>query len=216
MISYVGVHGKADDQKTADFMCRVGDRIGELIQFSDMLILTASMPSFQPKIARVIPIQPLNYDQYNELAMKGLGRWAKADYIMTIHDDGFVVNPHMWSDEFLQFDYIGAPWKLGCGWSWEGREVGNGGFSLRSRRLYNECQSIPYMSGAHEDGIICLQNRDRLMSKGIKFGTLEVAYRFSIEAPFDDNHSIENCFGFHNGRHLERAKQILGIQAEMN
>ena len=31
---------------------------------------------------------------------------------MLIHDDGFVVNPDSWQDDFLNYDYIGAPYPL--------------------------------------------------------------------------------------------------------
>ena len=24
--------------------------------------------------------------------------------------DGHIVNPHLWTNEFLKYDYIGAPW----------------------------------------------------------------------------------------------------------
>ena len=31
---------------------------------------------------------------------------------LTIWTDGFIVHPEMWRDEFLKYDYIGAPWPL--------------------------------------------------------------------------------------------------------
>src|SRR6266850_1256662 len=54
-------------------------------------------------------------------------QYVKTSHILTIQWDGWVINPHLWNDDWLQYDYIGAPWDDGC--------VGNGGFSLRSKRL---------------------------------------------------------------------------------
>jgi hypothetical protein len=213
MISYVGVQGRADAQSVTDYMCRICEKTSEVIKFAEIVLLTAAVPSFQPKNTRVIFIQPMNYDQYNEMAFKYLHRWVKSDFIMNFQDDGFAINPHNWSDSFLNYDYLGAPWPIGCGWSWQGREVGNGGFSLRSRKLYRECESLPISTGVHEDGVICVQYRDYLMSKGIKFADWKTGYDFSIDLPFDENHSIEKCFGFHGKGYVEKANQILGVKS---
>ena len=39
--------------------------------------------------------------------------------------------PEAWTDDFFNYDYIGATWDDGV--------VGNGGFSWRSRKLYGAC-----------------------------------------------------------------------------
>ena len=31
------------------------------------------------------------------------------DFVMVIQEDGHIVNPNLWDDEFLKYDYIGAP-----------------------------------------------------------------------------------------------------------
>lgn len=69
--------------------------------------------------------------------------YVDTDYCLIIHDDGFIVNPHLWTDDFLKYDYIGAPWYLGInrGLTWlQDRHnlVGNGGFCIRSKKLMNE------------------------------------------------------------------------------
>ena len=45
--------------------------------------------------------------------------------------DGYAVNPGAWDAAFLDCDYLGAKWS----WHKDAMRVGNGGFSLRSRRL---------------------------------------------------------------------------------
>ena len=52
--------------------------------------------------------------------------------MLIIQHDGFILNHKAWDNEFLNYDYIGAPVY------WMGNkliEVGNGGFSLRSKKL---------------------------------------------------------------------------------
>ena len=54
---------------------------------------------------------------------------VNTEFILFIQWDSWVLNPELWSDEFL-CDYIGAPW-----WYEDGFNVGNSGFSIRSKRL---------------------------------------------------------------------------------
>jgi len=57
-------------------------------------------------------------------------RRPKTSHVLSIQYDSWIVNPSAWTDEFLEYDYIGAPW------SWfPDKNVGNSGFCLRSRRL---------------------------------------------------------------------------------
>lgn len=41
-----------------------------------------------------------------------LGDYIETDFVMLVHYDGFIVHPELWRDEFLDYDYIGAPWPL--------------------------------------------------------------------------------------------------------
>ena len=55
----------------------------------------------------------------------------KTEFMLGIHDDGFVINPNLWTDQFLKYDYIGAPWSHTIPYYGQKYRVGNGGFSLR-------------------------------------------------------------------------------------
>ena len=37
-----------------------------------------------------------------------LHKFINTSHVLLIHPDGFVVNPNSWSDEFLNYDYIGT------------------------------------------------------------------------------------------------------------
>ena len=43
----------------------------------------------------------------------------RTPHVLLIQWDGFVVNPSAWSDEFLDFDYVGARW----GWPTDGHTI---------------------------------------------------------------------------------------------
>ena len=113
---------------------------------------------------------------------------------MIIQLDGKILNSNAWNDNFFNYDYIGAPWQE---YSWLNKKleamkqnkedlnfrVGNGGFSLRSKRL---CEVVTkygsdLWDGENEDTFISLTLRDHLENEGIKFAPYEVAKQFSVE-----------------------------------
>ena len=51
-------------------------------------------------------------DEWSYKAIYELPKYVDTEYGMLVHADGFVVNPDSWRDEFLDYDYIGAPWHL--------------------------------------------------------------------------------------------------------
>jgi hypothetical protein len=136
-------------------------------------------------------------DDYNALILQGLLRHLETDHVLLAQYDGFVSNPSCWSDDFLAWDYIGAPWP-----QYRHHAVGNGGFSLRSRRLLAALRELPVeTSDAPEDVIICRHWRAVLESDfGIRFAPPEVASRFSHEWGTPSGPT----FGFHGLHHLSR------------
>jgi len=210
MVSYICMNGRENDLERTAFITKLINKTSEIIKFKEILFLTATEPSEKIN-CKLIRIKEQTYDDYGLNAFQNFHKWCKSDYIMIFQDDGFAVNPHNWSNLFLNYDYVGAPWKHSS-WSSPGKEIGNGGFSLRSRKLYEECSKLRYVRGSHEDGLICVSYRNFLIDKGIKFADLNTGYKFSVEGPFDEDHDLEKTFGFHASRHLEKAKKILEIE----
>jgi len=95
----------------------------------------------------------------------------KTSHALFIQWDGYPTTPEMWDDGFLAYDYIGAVWP----WFTE-HSVGNGGFSLRSRRLLGALAALPALEYP-EDITICR----RLNLDGMRFAPESVAERFSRE-----------------------------------
>ena len=157
--------------------------VNEIITISDSCIYEGE------RFFKIPPIQSIN--DYNRLVFELIPKVVNSSHYLIIQWDGFPINPHLWTSDFLGYDYIGAPWNNND----TVPVVGNGGFSLRSNILnkvitnnINEFWdfSIP------EDVYICRKNRKLLESLGVNFPDISIANKFSIESGPFGNH-----FGFH-------------------
>jgi Flp pilus assembly protein TadD len=136
-------------------------------------------------------IDPLETrEAYSAFVLKCLAPYVLTSHALLVQWDGYVVNPSAWEPAFLQCDYIGAKWF----WQPEGRRVGNGGFSLRSRRLIGALQDPRIVLQENEDLAIGATFRPLLeLDHGIRFATETLADRFAFEAAYP----IGQPFGFH-------------------
>ncbi len=122
--------------------------------------------------------------------LKSLAPHIRTSHALLVQWDGFVVNPGAWDPAFLDCDYLGAKWF----WHTDGMRVGNGGFSLRSRRLLDALQDPRIVLVEAEDVTIGRAFRPLLEQEyGIRFGSEELADRFAFEAAYP----IGAPFGFH-------------------
>lgn len=156
-----------------------------------------------------------NIEQYSRFIFNELHKYIQTDFCITIHADGFITNINNWREEFLNYDYIGAPWKKEC--FEENRRVGNGGFSLRSKKLLNHISFLP--CGNNEDLEITQRYRDELESKGINFAPLHLAKYFSQEQVCEDLKitAETDCLGFHGKCYSEfHVRKIQQIQDSLN
>ena len=129
-------------------------------------------------------------ESYSKFMLSGFGSLIPTEFALITQWDGFVINPNAWCDKFLAYDYVGALWP---DWSDE-RAVGNGGFSLRSKRLLKALTDPAIVVSHPEDLCICHVNRERLEREhGIRFAPPSLAARFSYE----NVPSATPTFGFH-------------------
>ena len=163
------------------------------LAFSQVLIYS-DKPELWPGLP-VIPVPTLrSITEYNQIITRTLADHLSADHVLVIQYDGFVLNADQFSPHFLHYDYIGAPWP-----NYEVNEVGNGGFSWRSRRLVHAVAQLDYADPAEpEDLFICRTMRETLERAGCRFAPKTIAQHFSVEfpaVPFP-------TFGFHGIFHL--------------
>lgn len=131
---------------------------------------------------------------YSKFIIQDLHKYIDTDYALIVQHDGYVKNVEAWTDEYLQYDYIGACW-----WYKDGMNVGNGGFSLRSKKLLQMTAEANWTETHPEDHVICRTHRKELEAKGIKFAPDELANKFSFEGYYQTG-TWNGQFGFHGGR----------------
>ncbi len=148
--------------------------------------------------------------EYNEFVYYYLPDYIDTDFVLTIQWDGFIVNPDGWREEFLEYDYIGAPWP----WN---KMCGNSGFCLKSKKFL-EAQKVLSKEykleiddehgnhGLNDDVALCLKLRDKFLDMGCKYAPINIGYQFSTEhGKYSDN----NSFGFHDFRQQPQFRNLI-------
>lgn len=151
---------------------------------------------------------PKNKDDYSKFMAYDLGDYIDTEFALIVHNDAYVLRPYQWDYEFLEYDYIGAPWPEGKYFTPEGVNVrvGNGGFSLRSKKMMNILRDLklPFIDNGtgqcNEDGLMCVYHRKTLENNGIKFAPVPLASKFSQEKHLPD--SNPEPFGFHDNKRV--------------
>jgi len=184
--------------KAADLSCRN-------IKFGEVVLLS-SLPSSDKRVRKIKALT--SREAYSVFMMKELANYIHTKYMLVIQHDGFVLNAMAWDDDFYNYDYIGAPWE----WYTDGKNVGNGGFSFRTKKIMqitaNDRDIIPInelgvTKDCEEDHCICRLYRDYLEKEyKMKFAPIEVARKFAIEGWSLTNPVWNGEFGFH-GPHLK-------------
>ncbi len=194
-----------------------------LIKFSEVLLLTSESTNVIPgiNVSKIAPLQSL--DDYSDFLIYELHRHIKTKHCLIIQWDGFVINPRMWSNEYLEYDYIGSPFKMRNNdyWYSKNREgvfysVGNGGFSLRSKDLLAAPTRLglkrpDWVRSNNEDGFFCVEQRNVLEQNGFKWAPQYLASKFGNECGILDKKFLKHSFGFHGYRLYQRHKYIGGI-----
>lgn len=148
-----------------------------------------------------------NIDDWNYRIIFELHHYVQTPFALLVHADGYVIHPERWNPQFLDYDYIGAPWPLPTDeYSYRTPQgelvrVGNS-VSLRSKRIMELPSRLGlewkhYYGNTNEDGFLCVHNRDILKEMGCTFAPLEVAKYFSKEYDIEENKGIEETFCFH-------------------
>lgn len=140
-------------------------------------------------------IAPLaSREDYSRFMLHDLADHIETDHVLIVQWDGFVRDGRRWRDAFLEYDYVGAVWPQFC----DGMAVGNGGFSLRSKRLLESTRTFP-VGPEPEDVAICRMHRHELeKAYYLRFAGLEIARQFSYER--ERSNRLE--FGFHGSYNL--------------
>ena len=149
--------------------------------------------------------QITNIDSWNRAVIYELPKYIETPHCLLIHGDGYVIHPELWNPQWLNYDYIGAPWPFPQDlYSYRDEDgnivrVGNS-VSLRSKKLMELIATRPmeyHYGNNNEDGQICCWNRKWLESQGCTFAPLHVAKYFSKEHEIPENKNL-TTFAFHS------------------
>jgi len=210
-------------------------RSSENLKFYDSKIITPEEPTYLPSSIKWEDSGPLRLrsegvDDYSRYFLYEIWRHVETPHVLVVQADGFVINPHMWTDEFLEFDYIGAPWPIRrrayVDPFGNHQRVGNGGFSLRSKALLETPQKVdvPFdvnssdfyahmgVGSLAEDGNICVHNRHVYEAAGNVFAPINIAVKFSQELRVPEARGV-TPFGFHEYMpHPNKYLRALGLK----
>ena len=154
------------------------------VKFGDVQLFTDAVVGPEEKFVIRIP----HYTDLAQFHNYEFPTYIRTSHVLAFQWDAWILNPSAWTNEFLEYDYIGAPW-----WYFDGYNVGNSGFALRSKALYDylsehrdEFPIVP-----PEDDTLCRRYRKRLPQ--FRWAPDLLAFQFSFERvrpPFPS-------FGFH-------------------
>ena len=163
----------------------------EKINFGKVLFFTDKIQPNTKFDQQIIP-KITSKKAYSRFLMKNLVNYITTEFVLIIQWDGYVINPELWDNDFLHYDYIGAPW-----WYNDGYNVGNGGFSLRSKKLLLVLQEKEGKYHPEDDCICRLYRKYLEVIYDIKFADEKTAAKFSFEPNKVHNEFKNNSFGFH-------------------
>ena len=205
-VTLVAVDGSPNPVRTAASLALSASRV----KFGKVLWLSVTPcppPGFDEDDYEWIEIAPLDLTGYNKFVLAHLHRYIATSHCLTVQNDSWVVNPDAWSDDWLQYDYIGAPWPAGH--TGTSCRVGNSGFCLRSKKMLEATSTLPndgYVwrgnpkKGCRDDVITCVMFRERLEQQGLRFAPAEAAARFAFELPVSEAPTLDRQFGVHHYR----------------
>jgi hypothetical protein len=178
------------------------------IKYGSVKLITHEKPKKLPDFIEFCQIEKINsVDEYSYHMIYDLGKYIETDFALVIQYDGYVISPESWREDFLKYDYIGAPFDLPKD-DFSYRDVygkifrvGNGGFSIRSKKLIDlpnvlNLEWRSFHGFYNEDGFICAMYRHIYEENGCKIAPLEVAKYFSHENYIPEISGIIP-FGFH-------------------
>lgn len=179
----------------------------EKIEFATIKFISHEKPDNLPNNIQFNKCEEIkDTHKYSQIVFKYLTNYIDTYFCLLIQPDSCIIHPELWNNNWLKYDYIGAPWAIRddayiCHDTGEHVRVGNGGFSLRSKKIMNAplIYNLPLLSEQgydNEDGNICVYHRVQMKKIGIKFAPVDVAAKFSFENPVPENGGIIP-FGYH-------------------
>lgn len=154
-ITVVNIDGRSGD-KISTQMALVHSK--SLLPGSKALMLSPNKPKVFIGDFEFLHIEPMGYIEYSLFIIYKLQHFIKTEFALIVQDDGWIINGAAWNNEFLNYDYIGAPSHMATpigkksnkffrNYTWASDNkynylnyniLMNGGFSLRSKKILQQ------------------------------------------------------------------------------
>lgn len=172
-----------------------------LADFGEVIFFCCVDPSIRDSCKwRQVIIPRLDINRWNIFINREIPKHIHTGFSLSVHEDGFILDPALWKPEFFNYDYIGAPWPDGV--------VGNQGFCLESQKMLQAKVKLSHSAADSEipsDVFLCRNHRRELEHRGVRFAPQAVGEQFSTEMYGEEKPS----FGFH-GRQASPGKYRRG------
>jgi len=199
----------------AQFGVKVLEYCNSLVDFKETLFVSNNTSLTIPADYRFVKVENSGLAYYQHYVINEIYKHINTSHVLIVQTDGFITNPDKWTDAFLNYDYIGAPWTPypphWCYRPYHGfARIGNGGFSLRSQKLLRLGAQTGYMVQEPEDVWLSLIVKPQLELNGIKFPDLKIAAQFSYEGDIPEypGRDFKDTFGWH-GKFNDRQREII-------
>jgi hypothetical protein len=182
-------------------------------QFAKVVLLTNEdrVIERKPGIEYVQAPDIRTTEDYSDLLLTNIRQYVEGTHVLIIQWDSFVIHPELWTNEFLNYDYIGSVWP-----HHPENPVGNGGFSLRSVKLLEAIKKPGFNKRHPEDYCICVDNKAFLEEQcDIKIAPTRIAEQFAIErTPWHDAFGFHGFFNFAHVLSDEELRDFLTLMPE--
>lgn len=163
-------------------------------EFGDIVVFTDKPALFEQDGRQIVEVPDWpTKEGWSKCFWYEVPKYIATSHVLGIQWDSWIVDPSMWRDEYLEWDYIGSPWGYR-----DGLNVGNGGFCLRSTKLLRFVRAHRNQfpcEGHVDDDLYCRRHRPGLMDAGFEWAPEPLAFDFAFECVRPDPSARH--FGFH-------------------
>ena len=181
------------ETRAHELMRITAQELVDVIDFGEVLIYSDNFNALRVPVAsyHLVPDWP-SKKEWEQFLWVGATPDIRTEFALMVQWDAGLFDPEMWSEAFLKYDYIGAPWYFE-----HGLNVGNGGFTINSRRLlryiYDHQETFPMVPPL--DVTLCRTYRPALEVHGFRWAPDPIALDFAFETVRPDPTSRH--FGYH-------------------
>ncbi len=175
--------------------------------FGDVLILTDKPEAFENE-GRVVVVPDFpDKISWSRCRWQEIAPYLATSHMLYVEWDAWVFDVSKWHNEYLAFDYCAAPW-----WYTDYKNVGNGGFHLRSTRLSRYLRKhrdkFPCTTSVDDD-LLCRKYRPDLEKVGFVWAPQKLAKDFAFELILPDPLAAFGFHGMFNWHHVMDEDQLM-------